>query len=410
MEQKLTNEEQEELIKLTKELIKIPSSIHDGSKIYDYVRDYLRNDGLKPKFQSIKNPYLEYTDFSNLYLKVGNCKGPKIMLNGHLDTVVPGKDWFHSPYSGYETKSKIFGIGAADMKGGCAAALIAFKAFISRKKNEDINGELFCSFVFGEEAPFSLGADTLLREYDLKDYDLVIVTEPSPLLAINDYCYTHKRTHKSKFPVVIIGAEGRVLFEVEFFGKSTHASHPSQGINALHSAAILISKLDDFDVYSSIKMGRGHYCVLGIEGGDEIFTVPSYCKIRVNRQLTLGETEKSTISELKKIIRNLKLKSKVTIKKRFSPSPELEYRPYLFEKSRFINSFIRTLPQPTKGKHCRFTSSSIGDFNLFATRTKVPTLVFGPGGGNIHSADEYVNKTEIIDTANYLLNYFMEIF
>jgi succinyl-diaminopimelate desuccinylase len=210
--------------------------------------------------------------------------------------------------------------------------------------------------------------------------------------------------------VVIIGAEGRVLFEVEFFGKSTHASHPSQGINALHSAAILISKLDDFDVFSSIKMGRGHYCVLGIEGGDEVFTVPSYCKIRVNRQLTLGETEKTALTELKKIIKKLRLKSKVIIKKRYSPDPNLEYKPYLFERSRFINSFIRTLPKPPKGEPCRFTTSSIGDFNLFATRTKVPTMVFGPGGGNIHSADEYVNKAEVIDTANYLLNYFMEIF
>ncbi len=405
---KIDKNEQKELIELTKDLIKIPSSTHDGVKIYDFVKKYLKNKGFKPKFQSIKNPYLEYTDFSNLYLKLGNGKGPKIMLNGHLDTVVPGKEWFHSPYSGFEQDGKIFGIGAADMKGGCAAALIALEGFIKRK--DTINGELFLSFVFGEEAPFSLGADTLLREYDLNGYDLIIVTEPSPLLAINDYCYTHRKTHKSKFPVVIIGAEGRILFEIEFFGKSAHASHPSQGINALHSAAILISKLDDFDMFSSIKMGRGHYCVLGIKGGDEIFTVPGYCKIRVNRQLTLGETEKSALAELRKIIRNLKLKSKVTIKKRFSPNPELEYRPYLFEKSRYINSFIRMLPLQKKGEHCRFTTSSIGDFNIFATRTGVPTLVFGPGGGNIHCPDEYVNKSEVIDTANYLLNFFMGTF
>ena len=405
---RITNEEQKGLIKLTKDLIKIPSSTHDGSKIYDFVRDYLKNKGLQPKFQSIKNPYLEYTDFSNLYVKVGNGDGPKIMLNGHLDTVVPGEGWFHSPYSALEQDGKIFGIGAADMKGGCAAALIALEGLIKRK--DTINGELFLSFVFGEEAPFSLGADTLLREFDLKNYDLIIITEPSPLLTINDYCYTHRRIHKSKFPVIIIGAEGRILFEIEFFGRSAHASHPSQGINALHSAALLISKLDDFDVFSSIKMGRGHYCVLGIEGGDEIFTVPSYCKIRVNRQLTLGETEKSALAELRKVIKKLKLKSKVTIKKRFSPDPDLEYRPYLFERSKFINSFTRMLQQPKKGEHCRFTTSSIGDFNIFATRSNVPTLVFGPGGGNIHSQDEYVNKGEVIETANYLLNYFMEIF
>jgi succinyl-diaminopimelate desuccinylase len=282
------------------------------------------------------------------------------------------------------------------------------EALIEQKKN--INGEIFLSFVFGEEAPFSLGADTLLLEHDLKDYDMVIVTEPSPLLAINDYCYTHKRIHKSKFPVAIIGAEGRILFEIEFFGRSAHASHPSQGINALHSASKLISTLDDFDVYTSIKMGRGHYCVLGIEGGDEIFTVPGYCKIQVNRQLTLGETEESAIRELKRIIKRLKLKSKVRIKKRFSPKPELEYRPYLYEDSEYINKFIKRLPMQKKGKHCRFTTSSIGDFNLFATRTRVPTLVFGPGGGNIHSQNEFVNKNEVIETANYLLDFFMEIY
>ncbi|WP_455392821.1 M20 family metallopeptidase, partial [[Eubacterium] cellulosolvens] len=183
MEHQINTEEQEELIDLTKELIKIPSSIQDGSKIYDFIRDYLKNKGLRPKFQSIKNPYLEYTDFSNLYVKVGTGTGPKIMLNGHLDTVVPGSGWFHSPYSAHEQDGKIFGIGAADMKGGCAAGLIALEALVNRKAT--INGELFLSFVFGEEAPFSLGADTLLREFDLKKYDMIIITEPSPLLTIN---------------------------------------------------------------------------------------------------------------------------------------------------------------------------------------------------------------------------------
>jgi len=70
METKISNEEQKALIKLTKDLIKIPSSTHDGGKIYNFVRDYLKKNGLKPKFQSIKNPYLEYTDFSNLYVNM----------------------------------------------------------------------------------------------------------------------------------------------------------------------------------------------------------------------------------------------------------------------------------------------------------------------------------------------------
>jgi succinyl-diaminopimelate desuccinylase len=126
--------------------------------------------------------------------------------------------------------------------------------------------------------------------------------------------------------------------------------------------------------------------------------------------LILGETEKTALRELKKIIKKLKLRSKVTIKRRFTPDPDLEYKPYLFEEDKYIDTFFNLLPAEKGKKKCRFTSSSIGDFNLFATRTKIPTLVFGPGGGNIHSPDEYVNKSEVIDTANYLINFLNEVY
>ena len=405
---KINKTEEGNVISFLKDIIEQPSSAHDGRGIYDFVYQYMKKEGIDPAFQSIKNPYVTYGDYSNLYVKIGHGNGLKIMLNGHLDTVVPITGWIQDPYCGRDEDGKIYGIGSADMKGGCAAALQAAISLSRRKKV--INGELFLTFVFGEEDPFSLGADTLLREFDLKDYDLIIVPEPSPLLAVNDYCYTHKKIHQSKFPVPIVGAEGRIFFEIEFFGKPAHASHPSQGINALEDAARLISQLTQFEMFENLKMGRGHYCVLNIDGGDQTFTVPSLCKVYVNRQLTLGETEKTATNELKKIIKRLKLRSKVQIKKRFSPDPILEYRPYLFEKSDLIDEFIQYLPAMYRNKRCRFTTSSVGDFNVFATRTGVPTLVFGPGGGNIHAPNEYVNKQDVIDTTNYLLNFFMEVF
>lgn len=409
MAEELTIEEAEETVRLTKDLIQIPSTMQDGDEIYHFARHFLQDHGLDAMFQSIKNPYVDYQSFSNLYLRLGDGEGPKVMLNGHLDTVSAGEGWFHSPYDAHEEDGRIYGLGAADMKGGCAAAMMAVIALMHRR--EELSGELLLSCVFGEEAPFSLGADTLLREFDLDGYDLVIVTEPSSLLAINDYCLVHKRLHKRPgFPVAIVGAEGRVLFEVELFGRSSHASHPSQGINALHAAALIISKLQDFDLYSHIMMGRGHYVVLKIDGGDDYFTVPHYAKVSINRQLTLGETEESVLRELRRVIESLHLRSKVKISKRFSPDPSLEYRPYHFDEDPMISRFMDRLPKPKRGSRCRMTSSSVGDFNLFATRTEVPTLVFGPGGDNIHSPNEYVIRDEVVQTARYLLDFFMEIY
>ncbi|MBN2065534.1 MAG: M20/M25/M40 family metallo-hydrolase [Candidatus Thermoplasmatota archaeon] len=413
----LTATEKKEVISLTKDLIKIPSSVKDGNDIYEYVRGYLTRKGFNVRLQTIDNPHIKYYDFSNLYLKIGNGKGPKIMLNGHLDAVgVHEKNkWCHPPFSAIEEEGKIYGRGAADMKAGCAAAIIAFIALAKRKK--EINGELFLSCVFGEEAPFSLGTDTLLQEYDLKNYDLVIIPEPSPLLTKNDYCFTHGRIHQSHFPTPIIGAEGRVLLEIEFFGKAAHASHPSVGVNALHDAATLISELARFDIFTHIKRGRGHYVVLNIEGGDESFTVPDYCKILVNRQVMLGENAKTVIREIKKIVKALGLKSKVHICKRYSPGPELEYKPFLTESSTYLDRFIKSIieydekDQENKEKRiCKFSTRSIGDFNLFGARAKVSTVIFGPGGGNIHAPNEFVNKDETIKTADYLLNFLMEVY
>ena len=397
-----------DIIQLTEELIRTPSSVHDGNSIYEFTHGFLKKQGFEPEYQKIKNPYLEYSDFRNLYLRLGNGRGPKILLNCHLDTVEACEGWMEDPYNPRLEDGKLYGLGAADMKGGCAAAIYSMVALASRKKT--INGEIFLSCVFGEEAPFSLGTDTLLREHDFSGYDLAIVTEPSPLLAINDFCFDHRRIHKSKFPVVIIGAEGRILMDIEFMGRSAHASHPSQGINALHDASRLITKLSDFDMYSNIKMGRGHYCVLNIEGGDRSFTVPSHCLIQVNRQITLGETKEGCIKELKSIVRRLRLRSKVKISPALTPCPEVEYSPYLCDKSEWIDRFMKVLPKPKRGKRCRFTTSSVGDFNLLGHRTRVPTLVIGPGGGNIHAPNEFVNVDEVVKTTEYLLDFFGEVF
>ncbi|MGA1821272.1 MAG: M20 family metallopeptidase [Thermoplasmatota archaeon] len=398
-------------VELTGKLIRIPSTAGNGSEIYDTVHDILKEAGISEVWKGSKSEYLEYQEFGNVYARTGSGEGPRILLNCHLDTVNPGEGWLHSPFSAHEEDGRMYGLGAADMKGGSAAAITAFMEIA--RKAEDLRGELLLSCVFGEEAPFSLGTDTLLKEVDISGFDLVIIPEPSPLLGIYDYCMTHKKIHKSRFPVVILGAEGRLLFEIEFFGKASHASHPSQGINALHDAARVITEFTRFDLYSDIRMGRGHYVILNIDGGGQCFTVPSYCRLLVNRQLTLGEDERSVMTEMRKIIRSLKLRSKTVIKKRYSPSPDFGYRPYLFESSRYIDMFVDKVPIKPYGsgrKKCRFTTSSVGDFNIFGSRAGVPTVIYGPGGGNIHSPNEFVNIEEVGLVTTHLVDFLTEAF
>ena len=411
MNEILSEYERNNLIELTKDLIKIPSSAWDDESVYSYAYEFLDKKNLNPIKGDKENFALDKNHpFFNVLSKIGNGKGPKVLINGHLDTVTAKSEWFYPKYSAKEADGKIYGLGAADMKAGCAIGVSVFEKI--KNLVDDLEGELFLSLVYGEESPFSIGSDELLREYDFSDYDLIIVTEPSPVLTIDNYCFVHEKIVKNpKFPVVVSGAEGRELFELEFFGENSHASHPKRGTNAIQDASKVITELINFNKFSDIKTGRGDYVVLNMEGGDESFTVPGYCKISINRQLGIGEKPSMVEKEIRQIIKSLRLKSKVRIERRYSPDEDVEYRPYIYKNNKYITSLIEIINKDKKkNKNCQFISSSVGDFNLFGVRTKVPTLVFGPGGGNIHSANEYVNKDEVIYTAEYLVELLKEIF
>lgn len=154
----LNDIERENVINLTKELIKIPSSAWDDESIYFFVYDYLKNKNLNPKKGNKEKYSLQKnTPFFNVISKYGNGNGPKILINGHLDTVTAKSEWFYPKYSAKEVEGKIYGLGAADMKAGCAIAISVYEKI--KKITEKLNGELFLSLVYGEESPYSLGTD-----------------------------------------------------------------------------------------------------------------------------------------------------------------------------------------------------------------------------------------------------------
>ncbi len=67
----------------------------------------------------------------------GHSTGRHLILNGHLDTVSPGReeDWTVPPYQTTQSDEKIFGLGMGNMKAGVAALSLAF-VWLSRNPQE----------------------------------------------------------------------------------------------------------------------------------------------------------------------------------------------------------------------------------------------------------------------------------
>ena len=114
---------------------------------------------------------------------LGMQAGPTILLNSHLDTVGWNKDaWDHDPLGAEVADGKLFGVGAADCKGGLAAQVYA--GDLLKRSLLPLKGNLIVSATVAEENGRSLGVRMLL-EQTLPDLELkpdyAVLGEPTGL-------------------------------------------------------------------------------------------------------------------------------------------------------------------------------------------------------------------------------------
>lgn len=211
----------------------------------------------------------------------GTGAGRSLLLNGHTDTV-PGYG-MPSPFRAVKRNGRIYGRGAADMKGALSVMMLVLAAI--RRSGCQLRGDLLFAATAGEES-YSPGAWALARS-GLKA-DCAIVGEPTSLK-------------------VGVAHKGVAWYEAEFPGVSAHGSVPKQGINAIYRAVRWIHHLQD--VYIPALDRRVHP-LLGtptlnvgmIEGGTRPVIVPNRCIVRFERRLLPGETAESALEELRRTL------------------------------------------------------------------------------------------------------------
>ena len=110
----------------TQELVRIPS-VHDPDRglneepAAELVAAQMRAFGWEPVFDVVA------PGRPNVIAVVegGGGAGPTLMFEGHTDVVTEGDGWTVDPFGGEIRDGRLWGRGAADMKGGLAAMLFA---------------------------------------------------------------------------------------------------------------------------------------------------------------------------------------------------------------------------------------------------------------------------------------------
>lgn len=380
----------EDLVDLLSDLIGIYSPYFEEERVMEFAHAWLSHRNIPVNYHKYTEDKVTHFNGLNVVGSIkGKEKGPKIHLNGHLDTVTITEGWTKDPLKATIEGDKLYGLGALDMKGGCAAIMIALDAFLHNVK--DFKGEIVYALVSDEEGPYGLGTDAIILDGLLDDVDMSLVTEPSSGFA------------GVEFPSISLGARGGYNYTVDLYGKASHAAKPELGINAIVDAAKLITELENIPLVADPKLGKGSLVVIDIAGGGAAASIAEKASFTVFRHTVRGEDKSHLIKEVESAATKAKIRSKYEISFRDVPHAGVDgFKPYVVEEDNYTEKLQESIKAVT-GVHGNIAYfSSIGDFNYLGTRVGAPVYIFGPTGKNYHASDEWVSIDSLVQTTQVI--------
>lgn len=216
-------------LELLKKLIKIESISPNDNGCFDVIKQQF--DGLNFSFEETN-----YKNISNLIIANGDSKNKTFCFLGHTDVVPPGpeSEWSVPPFSGEIIDNKIYGRGAADMKGGIACFISALKEFLSENKDPSFN--IMVLLNSNEEGKLENGkVDRVINEMIDKDkfIDFCLIGEPSSSKKVGD--------------VIRIGRRGSLSGNLKVYGIQGHVAYPKQALNPILGIGKTLEELKNME-------------------------------------------------------------------------------------------------------------------------------------------------------------------
>ncbi|HYM22983.1 MAG TPA: acetylornithine deacetylase/succinyl-diaminopimelate desuccinylase family protein [Vicinamibacterales bacterium] len=211
---------QDEIVDLTRELVRIPTVNPPGEFYADCARllgERLAGFGFDVEYIPAEGRPEHTTAHPrvNVVGRRGSSTGPVVHLNGHIDVVPAGDGWTVDPFGGEIRDGRIFGRGTCDMKAGIAAAVFAAEAI--RRAGVTVPGAIEISGTVDEESGGFAGVAHLagIGRIARGRTDCVIIPEP---LNVDRICVGHR---------------GVYWFELTTRGRIAHGSMPFLGVSAI---------------------------------------------------------------------------------------------------------------------------------------------------------------------------------
>jgi putative selenium metabolism hydrolase len=338
-----------------------------------------------------------WTDgLGNLLGQVGKPgRGKKLIaIDAHVDTVGVGErsEWKHDPYKGKIADGKVWGRGAGDQEGAIPAMVYAAK-ILRDLKVEMSEFTLLLTFTVMEEDCDGLCWQYIVNEDKIRP-DVVVVTDSTDCK-------------------ILRGQRGRMEIGVTCLGKSCHGSMPEKGDNAVYKIAKVVREIESLNerLKGDNFLGKGTITVSYIDcKTPSLCAVPGQAYIHLDRRLTVGDTKKSAVAEVKDAIQRAGVDAKVEVLRYSRPS----YTGLVYETEKYFPMWCEpedSLPvqSAVKAYHdvlgktpvvhrWTFSTNAVSIAGMFG----IPCVGFGPAPESVaHTVNDSVPIEHLVNCAAF---------
>ncbi len=352
-----------DLFALAARLVDVPSVSHHEDEMADVVESLLTGLG---------GGVLEVARIgNNVCARTRLGLAHRLVLAGHLDTV-PANGNEHARREG----DVLFGLGAADMKGGDAVLLEAARAVAAAGSAGELSGVLAADLTW---------IFYTCEEVDRRHSGLLEIAERDPGWLEADAAVLAEPTGA----VVEAGCQGVLRVVVETVGERAHTARAWMGRNAIHALAPVLTAAAAYEGRRPVIDGceyREALQAVSIGGGVANNVVPDRARLTLNHRFAPDRTVEEAFEAVRSLVAA-------------SLGDDAEHA--LVELDDSAAAAVPGLGHPLLASLVRATSAppraKLGwtDVSFFSSRG-VPAANFGPGEPTVaHTAGERVHRDQL---------------
>jgi acetylornithine deacetylase len=361
------------------------TSRHSNLALIEWVAEWLRGHGVDSRLS-----FNDDGSKANLFARIGPEGRPVLMLSGHSDVVpVDGQLWQSDPFVLSEREGRLYGRGAADMKGFIACVLAAVPDWVERARAGRLELPLGIALSYDEEVG-CLGVAGLIDDLKAGGIDVAgcIVGEPTMMTPV-------------------VAHKGIAHYRCRVTGRSAHSSLTPSGVNAIEYAARLISHIRRL-ADAEAQFGRRHalydvpFATLQtglIHGGTASNIVPAQCEFVFECRWLPGDQHQRYIESLRDYAATV-----LAEMREVAPEADIELEalvdcpPFEADAGSRVSLLVDTLCGGVAGRGVAYTTEA-GRFHAAG----MACVVCGPGSiEQAHRADEYIATSQLDACSEWL--------